>query len=216
MGTITALEPQRRSSRVNVYVDGEFALGVHTSVAESQGLHVGKTISAEELQTASKDEERRRAVANAVRMLESRSRSRQEIEARLVERAYSPEVVDTVIAQLARAGLVDDPAFAREWVGARSKAREPVGRIRLKHELKLKGIDAELAAEALNDVDEDQELAEATRAARRHTRPYWDYKGWMAERQRLAGYLQRRGYGWNIATAVLREILGNIPEDAGD
>jgi len=213
MGTITALEPQRRSGRVNVFVDGEFALGLHNSVAEDQGLRIGLEISAEDLQAASKDEERRRAVANAVRMLESRSRSKQEIESRLLERAYSTEVIEAVLGQLTRAGLVDDPAFAKEWVGARSRAKEPIGRIRLKYELKLKGIAPELAEQALGDVDEADELAQAIRAARRHTRPYAGYTGWMAEKQRLAGYLQRRGYGWDITHAVLREVIGECREE---
>lgn len=216
MGKITALEPQRRSGRINVFVDGEFALGLHTSVAEDKGLRVGLEITADELLAVSKDEERRRAVANAVRMLESRSRSRGEIEARLQERAYSTEAIEAVIAQLTRAGLVDDTAFAKEWVGTRSKAREPVGRIRLRHELKLKGIPQDLVEQAIGDVDEAEELAQAIRAARRHTRPYAGYAGWMAERQRLAGYLQRRGYGWDITHTVLKTVIGECRDSEAD
>jgi len=216
MGKITALEPQRRSGRVNVFVDGEFALGLHTTVAEDQGLRIGLEITADELLAVSKDEERRRAVANAVRMLESRPRSRREIESRLQDRAYSAEIIETVIAQLTRAGLVDDTAFAKEWVGARSKAREPVGRIRLKHELKLKGVAQDLADKAISDVDEAEELAQAIRAAHRHTRPYSGYAGWMAERQRLAGYLQRRGYGWDITHAVLKAVIGECRDSEPD
>jgi regulatory protein len=216
MGKITALEPQRRSGRVNVFIDGEFALGLHASVADDQGLRVGLDITADELLAVSKDEERRRAVANAVRMLESRSRSRQEIESRLQERAYSSEVIEAVIAQLTRAGLVDDTAFAKEWVGTRSKAREPVGRIRLKHELKLKGIAQDLADNAIGDVDEAEELAQAIRAAQRHARPYAGYAGWMAERQRLAGYLQRRGYNWDITHAVLKTVVAECRDSEPD
>lgn len=213
MGTITALEPQRRSGRVNVYVDGQFAMGLHTSVVEDQALRIGLEITTEELQKVSQDEERRRAVANAVRMLESRSRSKHEIEVRLTERGYTIEIIDVVLAQLTRAGLVDDPAFAKEWVGSRSRAKEPVGPIRLRHEMKLKGINPKLAEEVLGDLNKDDELAQAMRAAQRHTKPYASYAGWMSEKKRVAGYLQRRGYGWEVINAVLREVVGNYSEE---
>ena len=215
MGIITALEPQRRTGRTNIFIDGEFALGVQTPVVEDRKLGVGQEITEEEIKAVTRDEARRRAINNAVRMLESRSRSRAEIINRLNERGYEPDVVDAVLAQLERAGLIDDHAFAKEWVEARSRAREPIGRVRLKHELKLKGISPELLETALDGVDVNLELDQAMRAARRHTKPYGDIKGWIAERQRLIGYLQRRGYGWETTNATIRQVLIK-PVDAGE
>jgi regulatory protein len=215
MGVITALEPQRRTGRTNIFIDGEFALGVQTPVIEDQGLRVGQEITEEELKALTRDEERRRAINNAVRMLESRSRSRTEILNRLTERGYQEDVIDVVIAQLERAGLIDDQAFAKDWVEVRSRGREPVGKVRLKHELKLKGISTDLLETALSNVDANLELDQAIRAARRHTRPYSDVPGWMAERQRLIGYLQRRGYGWETTSAAIRQVLTK-PADAAE
>jgi len=215
MGVITALEPQRRNGRTNIFIDGEFVLGVQTPVVEDQGLCVGQEITEDELKTVTRDEERRRAINNAVRMLESRSRSRTEIVNRLNERGYQPDVIDVALAQLERAGLIDDQAFAKEWVEARSRGREPIGKVRLKHELKLKGISADLLEAALEYVDADLELDQAIRALQRQSRPYTDVTGWMAERQRLIGYLQRRGYGWETTSAAIRQVLTK-PSDVGD
>jgi regulatory protein len=215
MGVITSLEPQRRNGRTNIFIDGEFVLGVQTPVIEDQGLRVGQEISEVELKAVTRDEERRRAINNAVKMLESRSRSRAEILNRLNERGYQQDVIDAVLAQLQRAGLIDDEAFAKEWVGARSRANEPVGKVRLKHELKLKGISPDLMETVLLEVDPNLEMDQAIRAARRHARPYSDVKGWMTERQRLIGYLQRRGYGWETTSAAIRQVLTR-PTDAVD
>ncbi len=49
MPTISALEPQRRKGRLNVFVDGHFILGVGENVAADLGLRVGREITPEKL-----------------------------------------------------------------------------------------------------------------------------------------------------------------------
>ena len=48
-GKITALRAQAKDpQRVNVFVDGEFAIGVGLTTITKAGLHVGKQLTAEE------------------------------------------------------------------------------------------------------------------------------------------------------------------------
>jgi regulatory protein len=213
LATITAIERKRGTGSVDVTVDNVFHVALPRSTAAEQGLKVGLEVDLDQLREAGRTEERRKALAHAVKLLESRARSRREIETRLLETRYSPEVVALVLAQLERADLVDDKAFADAWVRERSKARDPVGRIRLRHELSLKGVARPLVDEALAAVDSSDEVTAALAAAKRHSRPYNDKEARLAERQRLAGYLQRRGYAWEVVYEVLRELFPRSEED---
>ncbi|MCH7522694.1 MAG: RecX family transcriptional regulator, partial [Chloroflexi bacterium] len=58
----------------------------------------------------------------ALRLLTYRSRSEAEIRRRLQGR-FTGEVIDRILADLRRQGLLDDAAFAREWREQREKFR---------------------------------------------------------------------------------------------
>src|SRR4051812_15148686 len=124
---ITALEPQvRRPDRVSVFVDGEFALGVHAEVAASAGLRVGQAISVAALRELAAAEEKRWIRESALRLLGYRARSRAELRQRLLRKHYEPGLVEEALDLLQRGGLVDDADFSRGWVRARTGAR-PMG-----------------------------------------------------------------------------------------
>ena len=44
-GTITRIAPQRDPSRVSIYLDGDFALGLSAQIAEERGLRTGQVLS---------------------------------------------------------------------------------------------------------------------------------------------------------------------------
>src|SRR5919199_344035 len=91
---ITAIEPQaRRQGRVNVFVDGRFALGLFDEVAAALGLHVGQPITPQRLEEIARAETLRRAKEDAYRLLGFRSRSEQEIADRLRRKGYEDEII---------------------------------------------------------------------------------------------------------------------------
>src|SRR5919197_1354126 len=148
MPKVTAIEAQRRAGRVSVFLDGEFALGMHEEVAEALGLRTGQDLSPEELQEMVRAETRRRAKENALRLLSFRARSREELRRRLERKGYESVVIDDVLAELISSQLLDDTQFTRAWVEARTTGR-PMGRQRIAWELRQKGVDPETIGEAL-------------------------------------------------------------------
>jgi regulatory protein len=205
-GVITGIEPQqRRRERVSLFLDGEFALGVHAEVALACGWRVGQRVTVEELRAVAHREELRRARDAALRLLGVRARSRAELAARLARKGYEPEVVEPTLVALAGAGLLDDEAFAQAWVRRRVGGRG-LGRQRVAAELRAKGVDRETAAEALGELTEDVEYAQAlewaaNRAAALEGEEPHD------RRRKLSAALARRGYNWDICARVL-EALG--------
>lgn len=77
----------------------------------------------------------------ALRFLEARSRSVAEVRKRLGAAGYRSELVDGAIARLTELGMLDDAAFATQWVESRDRAH-PRGEHALIIELRQKGIDA--------------------------------------------------------------------------
>lgn len=201
---ITAIEPQaRRQGRVNVFVDGRFALGLFEEVALALGLHVGQPITEERLQEIAAAETLRRAREDAYRLLSFRGRSQQEIEDRLRRKGYEETVVAAVVESLRLHGYLDDAAFAEGWVRSRGATR---GRRALAHELRQKGIAPDVAAQTLDAAKDETAEREAARAAaikKVGARPADRSREAQA---RLAAFLQRRGFGWETIRPVLAEL----------
>jgi regulatory protein len=140
-----------------------------------------------------------------LRQLAMSARSRSQLADKLAERDVPDEVARAVLDRFEQVGLVDDDAFAHGWVRSRHASRG-LSRRALAHELRGKGIDDEIAEQALADVDPESERAAATELVARRLR---STRGLPTERRiaRLAGLLARKGYGSALALGVVREAL---------
>ena len=204
--SITAIEPQvKRPDRVSVYIDGEFALGMHAEVAAAEGLRVGQTVNVNELQALARAEELRRARDSALHFLGYRDRSRQEVRRRLAQKGYDPELVEETLQALDRSGLVNDAEFSRSWVRARTGSR-PMGRSRIAAELRQKGVERELIDEALAPVDPEAELGLALAVGRRKVEQL-RREDIRTARQKLGAALMRRGFSWEVSSKALDILL---------
>lgn len=218
MPTITALEPQRRKGRLNVFVDGQFIMGVGETVAADLNLRVGLVITPERLREIAGAEEVHKASEAALGLLEVRARAKREIETRLAQKGYDESVITQVTAKLTRLGLLDDAQFAAQWVEAKTRVggSRPVGKRRLSSELFGKGVGKEQIAEAVGRVTEDDEMTLARAAARKKVRVVPTARDALqAERQKLMGFLGRRGFGWETIKRVTHEALP-APGDEDD
>ena len=214
-GKITALRAQTKDpQRVNVFVDGEFAIGVSLTTITKTGLHVGKQLSAEEFAKLEQTESGDKAYLAALRFLEARPRSIAEVRARLGRKDYAPEAIDAAIARLAELELLDDAAFARYWVENR-QANRPRGAGALRDELRRKGIDADITAEVLNDDSlTGDESASAWGLARGALRKYAGSQDRNAFTRRMGSYLQRRGYTFEVIRPIVDQLWAEVSKAA--
>ena len=95
-----------------------------------------------------------------LRLLTARARTRAELAAQLTKRGFPDDVSGRVLDRLAEVGLVDDQDFAEQWVRSRHFYAGK-GKRALAAELRSKGVDDEVIAEALDDVDADAERVRA-------------------------------------------------------
>src|SRR3989304_8962519 len=76
----------------------------------------------------------------ALRFLEARHRSVAEVRRRLTSAGYREELITGAIARLGELGMLNDEAFATQWVESRGRAR-PRGERGLRSELAQRGVD---------------------------------------------------------------------------
>ena len=146
-----------------------------------------------------------------LRQLTMAPRSRAQLATALADRGVAADVAQRVLDRFEQVGLINDAEFAAGWVRSRHRTRG-LSRRALAHELRARGIDDELAAQALASLDEDDERLAAEQLVRRRLR---SMSGLPREKQlsRLVGLLARKGYGGSLA---MRVVLAALDDDVGD
>lgn len=140
-----------------------------------------------------------------LRLLTAAPRTRSQLAEALVRRGVPDDVIDRVLDRYTEVGLIDDETFARMWVSSRHTGRG-LARRALGHELRQRGVDNDVVAEAVSALDPDTERETARALVRRRLRGLDRQPPDVAVR-RLVGMLARKGYPSGLAYAVVREEL---------
>ncbi|RZT84837.1 regulatory protein [Pseudonocardia sediminis] len=161
-----------------------------------------------------------RAKEVCLRLLTDRARTVQELSQALRRKEIPDEVAQKVLERFDEVGLVDDEAFAGQWVRSRHKQRG-LGKRAIAAELHRKGVAKEIADEALTEIDAESEEARARELVDRKLRtvPIGTKEQRVTAARRLVGMLARKGYGGNIAYRVVKEAIaehGADPDELGE
>ena len=140
--------------------------------------------------------------------LTGRARSRQELSDKLASRHVPADVAGELLDRFEEVGLVDDGEFARTWVSQRQQGKGLSRRV-LAQELRRKGVDDEVAREALDDIDPEDEAQAARELVAKRMRSLRGVDQTTAAR-RLVGMLARKGYAPGLSYAIVREQLADV------
>ncbi len=204
-GTLTAIIAQARDSqRVNLFIDGTFAIGVSLNLLAREGLAVGQVIDEPiwtRLEQAAASEH---AFQAALRLLATRPRATAELRERLRRKQHPPEALEAALSRLSELGLLDDAAFSRAWIENRQRL-SPRGRQALRAELRQKGVDRTTidAALAAVEADPEGEQARAEELARGVLHRYRSSPDRATFQRRLGGMLMRRGFSLEVIRPIL-------------
>lgn len=209
---ITSLQPQATNAdRVNIFVDGHFLLAVSALVALEMGLQVEQELTAAQLEQLQREEALQQATERALNYLSFRPRSREEVRRYLHGKKTSPELIDTVLQRLDHLDLVNDRSFASFWIESRERF-SPRGAQALKNELRMKGVKRDVVDELVDDEQDEERalLAGRKKALSLVRQPDIDYTTF---RTRLGSFLQRRGFGYEVATRTVRALWQELKPD---
>ena len=149
-----------------------------------------------------------------LRALTGAPKTRQQLAELLARKGVPEHAATAVLDRFGEVGLIDDAAFARMWVSSRQSGRG-LARRALQSELRAKGVAPEVAAEAVEAVDDEDERAAARQLVDRRLRSMQRLDRATATR-RLIGMLARKGYSGGMAAAVVREALDAAGAEVGD
>ncbi|MFI2104739.1 regulatory protein RecX [Isoptericola sp. NPDC019693] len=145
-----------------------------------------------------------------LRILTAAPKSRAELEQSLARKGYPEVVVGPVLDRFDEVGLVDDAAYADMLVRTRH-AERGLSRRALAMELRRRGIAEDTAADALEQVDPEDERSAAMALARKHVARTRGLDRDVRVR-RAVGALGRKGYAPGVSLGAVRDALAEEGE----
>ncbi len=127
--------------------------------------------------------------ASAIRLLAQREHSRCELSAKLARRCDDTDALRRVLNDLERRGLLSDRRFTEHYVAMRM--RRGYGPLRIRAELRERGIDGELAESHL-DLGQEDWLTQLREVAAQHFGQ--EAAANQKEQAKRARFLQYRGF----------------------
>ena len=204
---ITALVPEPRGpGSVRIEVDGVRFASVSPDVVRTHGLHPGRELDQALRARLEAEADVEAAYRTALRSIERRSFARADLGRRLLRKGHAHDAIEAALVRAAEHGLLDDTAFAANYV----ETRAPRGRgpLRLTRDLLAMGVergivDRAVAAHLRESAGEgDVPLALASkRAAQLRDLPR------PVKRRRVLAYLARRGFSGREVSEMVGKLV---------
>ena len=206
MSKITKIETGKRNKeRVNVYIDDEYAFSINMELVYKFGLKVNEEVNKEKLIEISKSENLSKCKELALRTIERSYKTEKEIRDKLLAKEFDIETVDSTINFLIEYGFIDDSKFVSMYIKDRIRTQ---GRNKIRYSLISKGVNKLLIEEAFSTLDRDDEMERAIILCEKKylnisKREDDDFK----IKNKLTRYLLGRGYDYDIAKEVIKEVF---------
>lgn len=200
---ITDLVPQKkRKDRYSVFLDYEFAFGIHVDVLLKTGIAKGDHLDLKQIRNIQDLEEKRAAKDKAMRLLGVRARSYHELRERLRRNDFSESVIEWTLKELKRLKLLDDTEFAKMFSRSRMVTK-PVGAFYLRRELSQKGLSEQNIEIGIQEAyrETDERTVARNLAARRKN--MLKHKDELQTKKRISDFLQRRGFDFTIIHDII-------------
>ncbi len=196
-----------RKDKIHIYIDGEYLLTVDEIFWFSCGLVSGDEINEEELTAFEEAAGSRRAFNSALNSLDYHDHSEKEIRAKLL-RKHDADYVDEAVEKLIELDLVNDERYAENYARELFE-RKKFGKMRIKSELRAKGISADIANAAVEELFEEEEPDNVQRIVDIIGKRYYNRMNDEVGRKKVFSALQRMGYSFSD----IREAMSEFSDD---
>lgn len=203
---VTEIRPVTRQKYL-VETDGQPAFILYKGEAARYHIEKDRELSGETYRKILEEVLIKRARLRAMHLLEKGDRTRMDLREKLLKSGYPPEAVEDALAYVESFHYIDDKRYALHYI---LNQKEKKGRARIKMELSQKGVPPEIIQEAFQETEEDTDAREVIRRLllkKRKASGALEEK----EKQKLWGFLMRRGFQSSDISAVLQEFQREDP-----
>lgn len=193
---------ETKKGRLALFLDGEFAFSLDKDTFASAHLHEGDELEDWQVEDLRKQSDTRRALDKAMDYLSLRDHAAGELYQKLSRKFDGPSAAYAV-ARAQELGLLNDANFAQRRAAELLRKRK--SRREILTDLSAKGIDRDVAAEAVETLYQTDEDGEDPELATARTLVERRYAAKLAagKREQVAAALARRGF----SHAIIREVL---------
>ncbi len=203
---ITGLRRSGRGHFILLTLEAGEEVRLLAATVEARALRKGSRLAAGDWQAVLDEDEELRCREAAWRLLAIRGRSREEMRRELRKRRFRDSFVDRLIADLESRAYLDDRQVARDLVS--DLTERLFGPRRIRSEMARRGLDPEVAAEAVEEAAAARDpLADACALLEKWNRRSMPRDA-LARRRAAFGFLARRGHDPDIAAEAVRRVLG--------
>ena len=188
-----------RPGKLRVYIDERYAFELSRKSILALKIAEGEELTQERYRQLEISAAREAAIG----LLARRERSRSELRSALRRKSFENSIIESVLDGIEKEGLQSDTRFASAWVETRRRL-SPRGKAALAFEFRQKGIGDAQATEALSRYKSEHErnaLRDLIESRIARMQSGKDDK--QRVKQRLLGFLTRRGFAYEDIRAVL-------------
>ena len=195
---VTAVVPVDKR-KCKVFLGEDFAFVLYKSEVARFHIEEGIDLSEELYEQIKEEILLKRARDRALYLLQSQGRTQAEMIKKLQNDGYPDDVTRDVMSFLSEYHFVDDNAYTENYIHVNKRRKSPR---QMAYELQQKGVDKAKISQILEENPVDEE--ETARALLKKKTGGQIPKDWK-ERQKLAAFLGRKGFSFEVIQRVLRE-----------
>ena len=190
-------------SRSKVYIEQEFAFVLYKGELRLYHVKEGEELSEEDFRAITEELLPRRAKRRAMNLLTKRDYTTAQLRKKLAEGFYPQESIDQAISYVESFHYTDDLRYATDYITYHEQSKS---RQRILQDLTAKGISAEILEKAWNQWEEQGGLQDESAMVKKllEKKQYDPMQTDYKERQRIYGWLMRKGFPTDVIQKALR------------
>lgn len=199
MMTVTKIEPLSKT-RYKVFIEGQFAFTLYKG--ELSRYHIAEEcVLEEDVYEAIRKIVIKRAKLRAMHLLSDMGRTESQLRTKLKQGGYTEEIAEEAIRYVKSFGYVNDAEYVRSFIDSR---KEKKSKKEIYAALKQKGVASEVIEQVFEELDYGEEDSRRAIEALVRKKNYHPETADLKEKQKMMGYLMRKGFRYEDVTNVLQ------------
>ena len=205
MMTVSKIEPLSKS-RYKVFIEGQFAFTLYKGELSRYHMAEDNRID-EEVYDILRKLVIKRAKLRAMHLLSDMGRTESQLRTKLKQGGYPDEAVEEAIRYVKSFGYINDAEYVRSFIDSR---KEKKSKKEIYAALKQKGVDSDIIEQVFEEMDYGEEDSRQAIEALMRKRNYNPDSADLKEKQKLMGYLMRKGFRYEDVNSVLNSADSDI------